>query len=96
MFKTTEKKLNKLGFVKVKDDKYGITYEKKVDEYNYTHVVDILHKNSGKHILQSYSKENTTNEGSLMVGLKYNELKLFTKEMKRVGLNKERRLWQSI
>lgn len=39
------------------------------DEYGFTHIIDIIHKANGKHLIQSYSLEDTISEGSLCVGI---------------------------
>ena len=48
--------MKRKGYILVKEDEYGVTYEKQ-EPQNYTHVIDLLYKKSGKHILQSYDKE---------------------------------------
>lgn len=87
-FETVDDKLNNIGFVKVNEDKYGVEYERKNDEFNYTQVVSILHKASGRHVLQSYDKDLMDKEkiGNVGVGLTGYEMKLFLKKMKQVGL----------
>lgn len=88
LFETVDDKLNNIGFVKVNEDKYGVEYERKNDEFNYTQVVSILHKASGRHILQSYDKDLMDKEkiGNVGVGLTGYEVKLFLKKMKQIGL----------
>lgn len=88
LFETVDDKLNNIGFVKVNEDKYGVEYERKNDEFNYTQVVSILHKASGRHVLQSYDKDLMDKEkiGNVGVGLTGYEMKLFLKKMKQVGL----------
>jgi hypothetical protein len=64
--------INKLmkrhGYVLVDESKYGAYYEKQ-EKQGFVHVLCILHKSSGKHILQSYDKNvlavngNYINEG---------------------------------
>ena len=78
-----------LGFVKIKDNKYTVIYERKKDKFNYTQVVDILHKRSGKHIVQSYDKNLMDKKviGNTCVGLTYYEMKLIMKKMKKKGWN---------
>lgn len=49
------KLMKKYGYFLVKENKYGIYYEKQ-EKQGYTHVICIVHKVSGKHILQSYDK----------------------------------------
>ena len=88
LFETVDDKLNNIGFVKVNEAKYGVEYERKNDEFNYTQVVSILHKAPGRHILQSYDKDLMDKEkiGNVGVGLTGYEMKLFLKKMKQVGL----------
>ena len=88
LFETVDEKLIDIGFVKTKEDKYGVEYERKNNEYNYTQVVSILHKASGRHILQSYDKDLMDEEkiGNVGVGLTGYEMKLFLKKMKQIGL----------
>lgn len=88
LFETVDDKLNDIGFVKVNEDKYGVEYERKNDEFNYTQVVSILHKASGRHILQSCDKDlmDEAKIGNVGVGLTEYEMKLFLKKMKQIGL----------
>lgn len=55
-FKSINKKIKELGFKKVADNKYAVSYERLDKIFGYTQCVDILHKASGRHILQSYDK----------------------------------------
>lgn len=57
LFKTVDEKLAEIGFTKVEEDKYGCEYERKDKKYGYTQIVYILHKKSGRHILQSYDPD---------------------------------------
>lgn len=88
LFKTVDDKLADIGFVKVKEDKYGVRYERKDIEHGFTQSVDILHKASSKHILQSYDGMLTDQKkiGNTCVGLTGYEMKLFLKKMKQIGL----------
>jgi hypothetical protein len=92
-FKTIDEKLNDIGFVKIEEDKYGVRYERKNSKYNFTQSVDILHKASGRHILQSYDSELIDQKkiGNTCVGLTGYEMKLFLKKMKKIGLNTGRK-----
>lgn len=89
MFKTTDEKLLKLGFHKEYENKYGARYTR--EEATYTHVVDIGKKSFGRSILQSYDKDLMDDSfiGNIGVGLTYKEMKLFTKKMKEMKLDKE-------
>lgn len=93
MFKSIDKKFEDIGFVKVKEDEYGVRYERKNDQYNYIQVLAILHKENGRHLIQSYDKDlfDTKLIGNTCVGLTYYETKLALKKMKRLGYNKRRK-----
>lgn len=88
LFKTVDEKLAEIGFVKVKEDKYGCEYKRKNKEYNFVQKVIIGHKKSGKHILQSYDPDLKDNKGigNTCVGLTGYEMKLFLKKMKRMKM----------
>ena len=88
LFKTVDEKLEKIGFIKVKEDEYGVEYKRKVAKYGFIQSVDILKKASGRHILQSYDAElmDQKNIGSTCVGLTGYEMKLFVKKMKQIRL----------
>lgn len=87
LFKTTDEKLKDIGFAKVKDDKYSATYERVDEKYGYTQVLVILHKASGRHLIQSYDKELGDEKliGNTCVGLTYYETKLALKKMREKG-----------
>ena len=48
--------MKKYGYSKEKEDKFGVRYVK-TEKQNFEHIVAVLHKASGKHILQSYDAE---------------------------------------
>jgi len=89
LFKTTDDKLLELGFSKEHENRYGARYTR--EEATYTHVVDIAKKSFGRSILQSYDKDlmDASFIGNIGVGLTYKEMKLFTKKMKEMKLDKE-------
>lgn len=88
LFKTLDAKLKEIGFIKVNEDHYGVRYKRKDDKHGFVQTVAILHKGSGRHILQSYDAElmDQKNIGNTCVGLTGYEMKLFIKKMKQVGL----------
>lgn len=88
LFKTVDEKLAEIGFVKVKEDKYGCDYERKDKEYGYTQIVSIGCKKSGRHILQSYDSDLVDSKGigNTCVGLTGYEMKLFVKKMKQLKM----------
>lgn len=87
LFKTVDEKFEEIGFVKVKEDEYGASYERKVDKYNYTQTLDLVHKSSGKHLIQSYNADLRDEKkiGNTGVGLSMYEAKLCVKKMKQMG-----------
>lgn len=88
LFKTVDRKLAEIGFTKEKEDKYGCVYKRKDKEYNFTQKVAIVHKKSGRHILQSYDPDLGDDEGigNTCVGLTEYEMKLFIKKMKQLKM----------
>lgn len=86
IFKSVDEKIKEIGFVKIEENNHGVMYERKNSKYNYTQSVDILHKDSGRYILQSYDKDLTDkkNIGNTCVGLTEYEMKLFIKKMKKL------------
>ena len=87
LFKTIDEKFEEIGFIKVKEDKYGATYERENKRYKFTQSLDLLHKSSGKHIVQSYDKNLTDIKGigNTCIGLTMYEMKLCIKKMKKMG-----------
>lgn len=85
MFKNVDKKLAEIGFVKIKEDQYGASYERNMEQYHYVQSLDLLHKASGKHIIQSSQKGVNSDGLNNMVGLTMYETKLALKKMKKMG-----------
>lgn len=52
-----DKHFEKQGYKIKSCDKYGACYEKYVKEYDYTSVIHIIQKNSGRHIVQCYDTQ---------------------------------------
>lgn len=50
------KLFEQFGFEKVKENEYGVYYERYDEKYKFTQVVCIISKASGKHLIQSYDK----------------------------------------
>ncbi|MCI5587872.1 MAG: hypothetical protein MR384_08330 [Lachnospiraceae bacterium] len=88
LFKTVDEKLAEIGFTKEKEDKYGCVYKRKDKKYGYTQEVEILHKKSGRHILQSCDPYLGDDKGigNTCVGITGYEMKLFLKKMKRMKM----------
>lgn len=91
MFESVDDKFRRIGFRKVRDDDYAVTYERINREYEYVHVIEILHKASGRHIVQSYDKDLFDSKliGNTCVGLSYYEIKLIERKMRQ-------KKWKSI
>ena len=79
-----DKKFYKLGWVKREENKYIIAYEKYIKKYDYIHHIDIMHKRSGNHLIQSYCDTETNNLFSYMVGLNFKEILLSILKMKLI------------
>ena len=88
IFKTVDDKLADIGFRKIEEEQYSVRYKRKDDEHGFVQTVDIFHKTSGRHLLQSYDAELTDQKmiGNTCVGLTGYEMKLFLKKMKQIGL----------
>ena len=87
LFKNIDEKFEEIGFVKIKEDKYGALYERENKKYGYIHVIDIMHKKSGSHIFLSYDKDlfDIKGIGNCGVGLTYYETKLVLKKFKKLN-----------
>lgn len=55
MSRFVDKRMEKIGYNKTDESYYGAYYEKE-EKQGFIHVVCVLHKASGKHIMQSYDK----------------------------------------
>ena len=79
-----DKRFEKLGFIKTKEDKYGVIYSKKVSDlnYHYTHEIEIMHKASGKHLIFSNTEGLNADGCNNVVGLEEQETKLALKKLK--------------
>lgn len=88
IFRSIDEKLESIGFIKVSEDEHGANFERVNKKYNYTQCVDLLHKASGKHIIQSYDKDlfDEKGIGNTCVGLTGYETILFLKKMRKIGL----------
>jgi hypothetical protein len=53
-FKSVDERFAELGFFKVHESEYGARYEKRCAKY--VHVIAIVSKRTGKHVIQSYEK----------------------------------------
>lgn len=85
LFKTIDEKLNDIGFVKVEETRFGARYQRENNKYNYIQCLDLLHKVSGKHLIQSYQKDVNKDGFNNSIGLTMYEAKLAVKKMKQMG-----------
>lgn len=87
LFKTVDEKFAEIGFEKVKENKYGVIYRRNVDKYNYVQTLELMHKDSGRHLIQSYDAKLMDEKkiGNTGVGLTMYEAKLCVKKMKQMG-----------
>lgn len=77
-----DKKLLKLGFVKKEENKYVVTFERFEKNFGFVHKVDIIQKQSKKHLIFSYVKNGINRD--CVVGLTYVETKLFMKKFRQM------------
>ena len=72
LFKNIDKKFEEIGFIKIREDKYGVEYERYNKEFDYIQKLYILYKSNKEPIIQS------------AVGLTEYELKLVLKKIRRL------------
>lgn len=51
-----DKMMKKYGYTKTKENEYGVYYQKR-EPQNYDHIVCVISKASGRHLMQSYDAE---------------------------------------
>ena len=79
-----DKKFEKLGFAKILENKFGVEYNKYIEEFDYNHVIMILHKKSGEHIIQSYQRQLNSDGFNNCIGMTFKETKLAAKKFKEM------------
>ena len=84
LFKSIDERFAEIGFVKVKENEYGADYER-ITKHGYVQCLDLVHKASGRHIIQSYEKGVNKDGFNNCVGISMYEAKLCRKKMKRMG-----------
>jgi len=87
LIKTIDEQFLEVGFSKTEDTEYAVVYQRYDTDYEYTHEICILHKENGRHLVQSYDPAlfDTENLGCTNVGLTSHELKLIYKKMREKG-----------
>lgn len=88
LFKSIDERFKELGFEKIENEnKYGVGYIKEIilnDNNKYIHRIDILHKASGNHLIQSYQEGVNSDGFNNMVGLDYKTTKLAMKKYRQM------------
>ena len=86
-FTTIDEKFSKIGFIKIEENEYAVTYTRGNDKYGYCQELELLHKKNGRHIVQSCDKDlmDSKRIGNTCVGLTMYEMKLCIKKMKQMG-----------
>jgi hypothetical protein len=85
LFKSIDMKFKDIGFIKISEDVYGARYEREIPKYKYIQCLDLLHKENGKHLIQSYQKGINKDGFNNDIGLGMYEAKLALKKMKQMG-----------
>lgn len=87
IFKTVDEKFAEIGFVNISESNFGVVYERRDNKFGYTQLIHLLHKASGRHIVQSYDPNlfDGKSIGNTCVGLSMYEMKLCLKKMKQMG-----------
>lgn len=84
--KRIDEKFKDIGFKKSAETKYGVVYKRYNKKYGYTHIIHLIHKHNGKHIVQSYDEKAVIGcDGNIGVGLTMHELDLCLRKMKALG-----------
>lgn len=84
LFEKADKAMEKLGFDKIEENEYGVSYRKEIKKYGFTHRLDIGHKEDGNHLIQSYV-EGINSEGfNNCVGITYPETKAVMKKYREL------------
>lgn len=83
-----------IGFVKIQDDKFAVEYNRYNSKFNYTQCLRLIHKKSGRHIMQSYDLELMDEKkiGNTCVGLTSYEMKLCVLKMWCKGWNSKKKV----
>lgn len=84
MFKKADKLLKRLGFEKIEENKFGVSYRKENKEYNFAQRLDIGHKADGNHLLQSYVERTNYDGFNNCVGITYPEMKAVMKKFREL------------
>ena len=84
LFVKADRKMEKLGFEKIEENKFGVSCRKENKEYNFTQRIDIVHKSSENHLIQSYVEGTNSDGFNNCVGLTYAEMKAVMKKYREL------------
>ncbi len=79
-----DKRLEKLGFRKIKEDRYGVIFRWEDPGLNKKCEVAIMHKSQTDSIIQVYDPDITFGAYTAMNALSLTEMKLFLKKFKQM------------
>lgn len=86
--KIVDNRFKQLGFIKIREDEYGASYERYNDKHSYTQCLDLIHKQNKKHLIQSYEKRVNSDGLNNMIGITYEEMCVAVIKMRLLGLHK--------
>lgn len=84
LFVKADRKMERLGFEKIEENKFGVSYRKENKEYNFAQRLDIGHKADGNHLLQSYVEGTNSDGFNNCVGITYPEMKAVMKKFREL------------
>lgn len=84
LFKTIDEKFKELGFDKTYESDIVVDYEKYIDKYKYTHVIELINKSNGQKTIHSYEKEINKDGFTNSVGMTKEETKLAIKKLNKM------------
>lgn len=84
LFVKADKEMEKLGFEKIEENKFGVSYRKEIKKYNFTQRLDIGHKADGNHLIQSYVEGMNSEGFNNCVGVTYPEMKSVMKKFREL------------
>lgn len=84
LFKNIDEKFAQIGFLKVCENEFGAKYER-LSKRGYIQRVDLVRKQSGLHLIQSYEAGVNSDGFNNCVGLTMYEARLCLIKMRRMG-----------
>lgn len=90
-FKSIDERFLALGFRKIHENEYGVRYEHRTSQ-GYVHVIAIICKDSGNHLIQSYEMKINKDGFNNMVGMTEPVTKLALKKLREL---KKKYKWEA-